>query len=322
MVLARIHHFFWLLGPAMSDCSRVFVDPGLATSIGYFSIMYVLARGGMVMFRGSEPVETMQSFGLYKIQGVIAAPAAVAEFADYYVQASPFVSGLQSIFMGGSLASQALSDRVRSELCSNLNYGYGSTEASMVTMAPAKVATAISGGVGFVAPAFIVEAADDSGRALPAGEVGRLRIRGPLCAGGYLGNPGASAQAFRDGWFYPGDLGTVTADRMLAISGRETAVLNVGGDKINPERIERALLSYPAIAEAGVAGVTDQLGIERISAAVVWRGQPDEAGLRSHCQRQLPPEFVPTRFVTVAAIARNEAGKIDRSQLAKVLAGL
>jgi acyl-CoA synthetase (AMP-forming)/AMP-acid ligase II len=319
MVVERILHFFWMHGAAMAGCSRVFVDPGLATNFGYSAVMYVLARGGMVMFRGAEPIETMQAFGLYKVQGVIAAPAAVAEFADYYNRATPFVSGLEAIYMGGSLLSQALSDRIRSELCSNLNYGYGSTEASVVSVAPAKVVTAMPGAVGFVAPAFTVEAVDENGRALPAGEVGRIRIRGPLCTGGYLGDADASASAFRDGWFYPGDLGAVTTERMLVISGREAAVLNLGGEKTNPERIEHVLMSFPAVAQAGVVGVTDSLGIERLCAAVVWRSGADEAGLRSHCQRLLPPEFVPSRFVTVAAIARNETGKIDRGQLASAV---
>jgi acyl-CoA synthetase (AMP-forming)/AMP-acid ligase II len=318
-VLARIFHCYWALGAAMSECSRVFVDPGLATSFGYFAALYVLSRGGMVMFRGTEPIETMQAFGLYKVQGVIAAPAAVAEFADYYNKAPPFVSGLEAIYMGGSLLSRALSDRIRAELCSNLNYGYGSTEASYVAVAPAKITTAIPGAVGFVVPAHTVEAATDAGRALPAGEVGHIRIRGPLCANEYIGDPEASAKAFRDGWFYPGDLGAVTADRMLIIAGREKNILNVGGDKINPERIEHVLTSCPAVAQAGVAGVTDELGIERICAAVVWRSQPDEAGLRAHCGKLLPAEFVPSRFVTVTTIARNETGKIDRSELSKVV---
>src|SRR5712672_266873 len=299
MVLARIYHYFWVLGAAMFNCSRIFVDPGLATAFGYFAVLYVLARGGMVIFRGLEPIETMQAFGLYKVQGVIAAPAAVAEFADYYNQAPPFASGLEAIYMGGSLLSQVLSDRIRAELCSNLNYGYGSTEAGIVAVASAKVVTSIRGAVGYVAPALAVEAADDAGRALPAGEAGRIRIRGPLCVDGYVGDPDASAKTFKDGWFYPGDLGAVTADRMLTILGRETAVLNVGGDKINPERIEHVLMSFPAVAQAGVVGVTDPLGIERICAAVVWRSQAAETGLRGHCQKFLPAEFVPSRFVTV-----------------------
>jgi acyl-CoA synthetase (AMP-forming)/AMP-acid ligase II len=182
-VLARIFHCYWALGAAMSECSRVFVDPVLATSFGYFAALYVLSRGGMVMFRGTEPIETMQAFGLYKVQGVIAAPAAVAEFADYYNKAPPFVSGLEAIYMGGSLLSRALSDRIRAELCSNLNYGYGSTEASYVAVAPAKITTAIPGAVGFVVPAHTVEAATDAGRALPAGASGQGSHHRPAAPG-------------------------------------------------------------------------------------------------------------------------------------------
>ena len=319
MVLARVYHYFWALGVPMANCSRVFVDPGLATAFGYFAVMYVLARGGMVMFRGSEPIETMQAFGLYKVQGVIAAPAAVAEFADYYEKVPAFASGLESIYMGGSLLSQALSNRIRTELCSNLNYGYGSTEAGIAALASAKIATSTSGAVGYVVPALAVEAVDDAGRSLPAGEIGRVRISGPLCVKGYIGDPDASAKSFKDGWFYPGDLGAVTADRLLILAGRESAVVNVGGDKINPERIEHVLMSFPAVAQAGAAGATDSLGIERICAVVVWRAQADEKGLREHCQKFLPPEFVPSRFVATTAIARNETGKIDRNQLATVV---
>jgi acyl-CoA synthetase (AMP-forming)/AMP-acid ligase II len=319
MVLARIHHYFWVLGGGLSACTRVFIDPGLATAFGYTAVMYVLAHGGMVMFRGSEPIETMQAFGLYKIQGAIGTPAAISEFADYYEKVPQFTSGFEAIFLGGSLPNAALADRIRANLCNDLSFAYGSTEAGFVAKAPAKVAAPIHGAVGFVVPGFAVEAVDDGDRPLLAGNVGRIRIRGPLCADGYMGDPQATAAAFKDGWFYPGDLGTVTAERMLVLSGREATVLNVGGDKINPERIEHVLTSFPAIAQAAVAGVPDSLGIERIYAAVVWRSQPDEKGLREHCLKLLPAEFVPLRFVTTTTIARNETGKIDRTELVRTV---
>jgi acyl-CoA synthetase (AMP-forming)/AMP-acid ligase II len=319
MMLARVHHYFWVLGGGLSACTRVFVDPGLATAFGYTAVMYVLAHGGMVMFRGSDALETMQAFGLYKIQGAIGTPAAMAEFADYYERAPQFASGFEAIFLGGSLPHAALADRVRANLCTNLSVAYGSSEAGFVCKAPAKVATPIHGAVGFVVPGFDVEAVDGAGQTLSAGEVGRIRIRGRMCVNEYIGDPATSAKSFKDGWFYPGDLGKLTADRMLVLSGREATVLNVGGDKINPERIEHVLTSYPAIAQAGVAGVADKLGVERICAAVVWRSQPDEAGLRAHCQRLLPAEFIPLRFVSVATLARNETGKIDRDHLASTV---
>jgi acyl-CoA synthetase (AMP-forming)/AMP-acid ligase II len=51
-------------------------------------------------------------------------------------------------------------------------------------------------------------------------------------------------------------------------------------------------------------------------AAVVWRGgAADEKALRAHCQGSLPAAFRPAHFITVAAIPRNDAGKIDRRRL-------
>jgi len=321
MVLARIHHYFWVLGGGLSACSRVFIDPGLATAFGYTAAMYVLAHGGMVMFRGAEPVETMQAFGLYNIQGAIGAPAAISEFADYYEKIPQFTSSFEAIFLGGSMPNAALADRIRANLCNNLSFAYGSTEAGFVAKAPAQVAAPIRGAVGYVVPGYMVEAVDDANRPLPAGEVGRIRIRGRLCISEYIGDPETTAAAFRDGWFYPGDLGAVTADRMLVISGREAAVLNVGGDKISPERVEHVLMAFPTVAQAAVTGVSDSAGSEQVWAAVVWRAQPEEAGLREHCRAHLPTAFIPSRFVSVAAIARNETGKVDRDQLLRLLAG-
>ena len=51
-----------------------------------------------------------------------------------------------------------------------------------------------------------VEVVDGFDRILPPGETGLLRYRGPGCATAYHRDPEASSEAFRDGWFYPGDL--------------------------------------------------------------------------------------------------------------------
>ena len=65
-----------------------------------------------------------------------------------------------------------------------------------------------------------------------------VRFRGHTCVSGYVGTPRNAQGVFKDGWFYPGDLGTITPERLLIIAGREKAVINVGGNKINPETIE------------------------------------------------------------------------------------
>src|SRR5215468_5426571 len=106
-------------------------------------------------------------------------------------------------------------------MCSNLVCSYGSTEVGTVASAPAHLIADIPGAVGHVTPGVSIEIVDQSGQMLPAGKEGFVRIRSPHSVKGYVGNPEGSRTAFRDGCFYPGDIGYLTHDRMLVISGRE-----------------------------------------------------------------------------------------------------
>ncbi len=319
MVLARILRHNTVFGSGLPDCSRIFVDLGFATSLGYFFLIYTLARGGTLFFRGSDAAETMQAFGLYKVQAMVAAPAGLAEFLGYYEGASGFPPSFDVVVTGGSLLSGPLSERVRARLCANLISAYGSTEASVVAAAPAHAIAQVEGAVGYVTPGVSVEIVDQSENVLPAGNKGAVRIRSEFAADCYLGDPAESKKAFRDGWFYPGDIGSLTAGRLLVISSREKLVLNVGGDKVNPERIEQVLAAFPGIVRAGAFTVLDVRGIEELCAAVVSPSPIDEQALRAHCERSLPPEFVPRRFLPVREIPLNDMGKIDRWRLAGLL---
>ena len=73
---------------------------------------------------------------------------------------------------------------------------------------------------------------------------------------------------FRDGWFYPGDIGRVTEHGMMVVSGREKNIIDLGGHKISPETVEAALMSYPGVSFAVAFGVPNALGIEEVWAAV------------------------------------------------------
>ena len=141
------------------------------------------------------------------------------------------------------------------------------------------------------------------------------------CVDGYVGNPAGADQAFRNGWFYPGDIGAVTADNVLVISGRQTAVLNVGGNKMGPEAIEQAALAFPGVAQAGAFGVENEFGILEVWTAVVAPRGLDEAGLHRHLQKRLPDQFVPRRILRLPSLPKNAAGKLDRRRLTDMARG-
>ncbi len=73
------------------------------------------------------------------------------------------------------------------------------------------------------------------------GEIGELRIRNSYTVSGYIAAPEATAMAFRDGWFHPGDLARWDRDGALEIVGRVDEIINLGGLKIDPLSVETAL---------------------------------------------------------------------------------
>jgi acyl-CoA synthetase (AMP-forming)/AMP-acid ligase II len=313
-MLLRLQAYDVIFGP-LAQCGRVFIDMSMATSFGYALTLHVLSRGGTVFCRGNDPAETMQAFGLYNVECMIAAPAGVAEFLEYYEQSPAFHSPFRLILASGSLLSRALNDRVRARMCSQLIATYAATELSPAASAPAHRIQDIPNAVGYVAPWVSMQAVDASDRPLKPGEEGVIRMRGHNLVSGHVGNPPGSERTFRDGWFYPGDIGRVNDDRLLIITGRETAVINLGGDKVSPERIEGVLTSIPGVRDAAVLGRPNALGNSEIWAAVVGDTEPNAAALRAGCAKQLPPDLLPVRFVRLPSIPRNAMGRIERDKL-------
>lgn len=319
IILRRIQSYDFAFGNRIPTCSRIFLDVGIAANSGYLWVIYVLARGGTVFVRGSDPAETMQALSLYNVQCMVASPAGMAEFLDYYEHSPTFLCPFEVMLSVGSKLAVSLSDRVRARMCSHVVHGYGATEGNPVAGAYVHQIGHINGAVGYVTPGMIVQSVDDAGHVLAPGVEGHIRFRGDKCIYGYVGNPPGSEKYFRDGWFYPGDIGAVTEDRVLIISGRSKTIIDLGGDKINPEVIEAVLLSYPGVVHAVAFGRANALGIEEVWVALETRSQLDPEAIRTHCEQKLSRELVPARVFRVPAMPRNVGDKIDRNQVIKLV---
>jgi acyl-CoA synthetase (AMP-forming)/AMP-acid ligase II len=315
MILRRLQAYDVAFGNVVPTCSRMFIDLGLTASFGYTWALYILARGGAIFLRGPDPAETMQAFNLYNVQCMIAAPSGVAEFLDYYERSPDFACPFDVMLASGSLLSRSLSERVRARMCSNLMATYGSTEISPVAAAAAHRIAHINGAVGYVAPWVQAQAVDEDDRPLNPGNEGRIRMRGHTCVDGYLGNPAGSEAIFRDGWFYPGDIGTITDDRLLIISGRQQTVINIGGNKVSPETIEAVISSFPGVIHAAVFSRSNDLGIDQVWAIVTANDNLDLESIRIHCSQMLATPFVPVKVLQVQNIPRNDMGRLERKFL-------
>jgi acyl-coenzyme A synthetase/AMP-(fatty) acid ligase len=173
----------------------------------------------------------------------------------------------------------------------------------------------IPGAVGFLHPGVQAQVVDEADRPLPSGAEGLLRVRTPGQALGYRNDPVATARHFRDGWFYPGDVGRITAEGLLIVTGRASDVINLGGRKVAPDIIERVLEDLPEVREAAAFGVPGQNEIVELWAAVVADGPLDARALAGHLSARLGPN-APAYLLQVSALPRNANGKLLRQELA------
>ena len=141
---------------------------------------------------------------------------------------------------------------------------------------------------------YQAEAVDEAGVPLAPGASGLLRFRRPGMANEYYRNPQATALAYRDGWFYPGDTGRIDADGVMYIEGRADERLNLDGRKVEPEPIEAVLQSHPAVAEAAVftaspgggGARTGALCFSRKAARAASRARTAAASAERACSRR------------------------------------
>jgi len=180
-----------------------------------------------------------------------------------------------------------------------------------------------AGYVGTPLPGVEVRLVDDDRALITAHDdktIGEVAVRGPNVFIGYLNNPEATAKVRdADGWFYTGDLGTLSPEGNLRIVGRKaTDLIKTGGFKVGAGEIEGALLDHAAVREAAVIGMADEDLGERIVAFVVVREAappPSAQELIDHVATSLSKHKRPRTIHFVSELPRNAMGKVLKPKL-------
>lgn len=267
--------------------------------------------------------ELCDVLGRYAVTRLSASPWQMRRLGQSPAPAAP-IPPLRSVHVIGAFITPEEIEMARSTVSPNIYVGYGCTELGAVTLLRPGESVA-NGCVGRVLPGIEARVDDPQGRALPRGESGELGWRASWMCTGYAGNPAATRERFRDGWFYPGDIGCIDADGRVFLRGRTTELINYGGLKIWPEDIESVLKLHPDIADAALVGLPDAQAGEKPAAFLVprapldgpWPASLAEKELKKFCAARIDASRVPLLFVAVARIPRNDTGKIMRGALAQ-----
>ena len=86
-------------------------------------------------------------------------------------------------------------------------------------------------------------------------EDGELAVKGPLVCKGYHNNPGVTAQQITDGWLHTGDLGDISEDGFISITGRKKdLIITAGGKNVSPGLLEASVMTSPVVNQCLVIG--------------------------------------------------------------------
>ncbi len=279
---------------------------------------HMFAGNAVVMLNDWSPAKFLSAIDRHGVTHAFTTPGLLATLAPQLTDNDLRCPDLVYLAVAGGKLPLQLRDLVLARLTPNLYPSYGMSEAGGVAMADPRTAARVPDSVGRVMSWTELQIVDERDQPVPPGTPGSLRLRGPTVFDGYYEDPEANARSFRDGWFYPGDQGRLSATGLLFIGGRSDEVANIGGQKTDLAALDEAIGGHPEVAEAAAFVAKPGAGPERIYAAVVARGVLDPKVLLQHCRDKLGLRMLHDIHL-VPQLPRNATGKVQRHELVHML---
>ena len=284
---------------------------GFDVSLGYMTYMACLLSGKPFFTAGSIPGKLALA-SQWAVGSLGVSPLILEKILEAPPGILGRMSNLRRIYSTGGQLPNSLSIRAREGLGVEVVSLYGSTEVGFV--AERKQDLVEAGEVGKVLDYATIEVVDEAGVVLPDGQTGSIRVQTPWMAKHYEGEQ-ESSEAFREGFFYPGDRGRLEGSQLF-IDGRDNLIVNSRGLKIDPSGVESFCQDK--------LGSSRTAGFEHISAdgssmfvLAVESTAPDTLkDLANQLNEKFGPA-APRAYFVVSELPRNSLGKPLRKVLSK-----
>jgi crotonobetaine/carnitine-CoA ligase len=198
---------------------------------------------------------------------------------------------------------------------------YGSTESLTWVLTDFPTGERRWPSVGRVGLGYQVRIVGEDDRALPAGQVGEIQIkgeRGRTIMRGYFRDEAATAAAFtEDGWFKTGDKAFCDADGFFYFADRKSNMIKRAGENISATEIENVLISCEGVAEAAVVGRDDPIRDQMVVAYVVPKAGSElsAADVLAFCRAHLAAFKVPSEVHMRAELPHTVSMKVEKKLL-------
>lgn len=286
----------------------------LYTAAGYMTAMTAWPFGDAVaIYEGNEP---WTSYNDPRLTHAIVTPHFLQRLMTAPEGALKRNENLQLLVVGGA-APTALTAQAKARLTPKVASVLGSTEAGFWAFTPLE--TPDDQRWHRVHPSRTLQVVDEDHKVLPPHTLGQLRVKIEDGLYGYYDDAEATAEFFRDGYMYPGDLAMLDEQGRVSLFGRVNDVINVLGDKRPAQPYEQALVDALGVTAACVFTLPGAQGEELHVAIETPRPIPQEA--LAAAIAPVFKDFPRAHFHFVADLPRNHNGKIQRFVLKQALMG-
>jgi len=230
------------------------------------------------------------------------------------------LGSLRVLQVGASTVTDSLRRRVVQKICRSLHVRYGTNESGLISLAYPDELFIPPGNVGRPSPNVTDEIVDRSGLTLPRGQTGHIRVKSPGMIQGYMGDDSFTNMAFRDGWFYTGDLGAITSTGQLLHLGRSDHMMITNGVNIYPAEIEHVLSQHPVVRDVAALPLKSEVhqDIPVCAVTIDPTQQVHEDTLIAFAREKIGSR-APVAIAILDAIPRNEQGKLIRAEATRAI---
>jgi acyl-CoA synthetase (AMP-forming)/AMP-acid ligase II len=293
---------------------------GLVTSV----LLPMLTGAATHVMDKWDPARGIEEISRYGCTAAATAPTFLHTLLSDYDAACHDLSSLRLWTCAGAPIPAAVVERAGTALPNiRVLSLYGRSENLVTTTCSVTddVSRALSSD-GTAMPGAEVKIVDDSGCEVPRGAEGDITYRGPAHMIEYLGNSAETAALFtQDGFSRSGDLGRMTSDGYVRVTGRTKDIVIRGGMNISVREIEDHLAHHPALQAFSVVGMPDERLGERVCCFVVTASghdTPTVEDLREFLlDKGMPIQKTPERVVAVADLPMTATGKVLKHELRK-----
>ncbi|MGE0668130.1 MAG: class I adenylate-forming enzyme family protein [Sphingomonadales bacterium] len=302
-------------------------DPGtmlLVGSIGFagfhaFLLYQVMAGAKVVVLpEFGRFYDIVRNFSYYENVVAMVMPDLCSVFLSCAQKGSLLLPNMRALISGGQPLPPEQKKSMLVSVTPNYHESYGTSSTGWISALHPENIARRSASVGRPVPGMEIEIVDGEGNPLPANKVGRLRCRSATTSESYVVPEPPGEEGFRDGWFYPGDLGMLDSSRFLYLKGRVGDIIVRRGVEIYPAEVEAVLCEHASVSEASVVGLPTRQGGREVIGLIVPKGEPRHEELVQHFKAKLPPEKQPGALAYTEALPRTAAGKVDRGKVAEV----